>query len=106
MTEHKRSDEILQAHQEITCVYLSPLYPKILFLPIDLVHGVEIVERTGGLLVLLLVGFTVLMLLVVGEYRTAVLSLLVFLVITNGVNRQRKTSAMKKIQPYSKFRIL
>ena len=33
----------------------------------DLVHVVRIVERTVGLLVLQLVGFTVLMLLVVGE---------------------------------------
>ena len=68
----------------------------------DLVHVVRIVERTVGLLVQLLVGFTVLMLLVVGEYRTVVLSLFVVCVVTNGVNRQRKTSATTKIQPYSK----
>ena len=42
------------------------------------------------------------MLLVFGEYGTVVLTLFVVCVVTDGVNRQRKTSATKNMQPYSK----
>ena len=56
-----------------------------------LLDGVEIVERTGGLLVPLLVGFTVVMLLVVGEYRTVVLSLFVVCAVTNGTKKYNHT---------------
>ena len=57
----------------------------------DLVHVVRIVERTVGLLVQLLVGFTVLMLLIVGEYGTVVLSLFVVCVVTNGTKKYNHT---------------